>query len=135
MIVFHGTGRYNLESFLEASPKTYSRDYLRGREAFSTSRDFEVAALFALRRSPPSVLRGDEREMGIVLEYELDGSSREGKDWVPAVCPGVLQDEQEIAVLNPKVLKLLAVWYLEQGEWARRPIEAQKSQKKSKKKK
>lgn len=122
MIVYHGTGRYNVESFLEESPKTYPRDYLRGRAAFSTSLDFEIAALFALRRSPPSVLRGDEHEMGVVLEYEVVKSSKEGKDWVPAAQAGVLQDEQEIAILNPKVLKLRAVWFIERGEWTRRSL-------------
>lgn len=119
MIVYHGTGRCSLESLLSDGPKLWPRQYLGGRRAFSTTTDFKIASLFALRRSPPSVLRGDESAMGVVLEYEVALTSRKGKDWIPAVCSGVLQDEKEIAILNPKVLEVIAIWQVEQDEWVR----------------
>lgn len=118
MIVYHGTGRCSLKGLLTSPPKCWPRDYLRGRSAFSTTTDRSIAELFALRRSPPSVLGGDEREMGVVLEYRLEESGK-GRDWMPAVCSGVLQDEQEIAVLNPSVLELAAVWEVKRGRWKR----------------
>jgi hypothetical protein len=119
MIVYHGTGDYSLESLVREGPKLYPRQYLDGKKAFSTTTDFKIATLFALRRSPPEALR-DERRCGVVLEYEIR-EARKGKGWRPVVCPGVLQDEQEIAILKTDVLDLMAVWYLESGEWVRRP--------------
>jgi hypothetical protein len=91
--------------------------YLNGKRAFSTTTNFEIAALFALRRSPAAALH-DERELGGILEYEFVGI--EGRDWVRAKDPGVLQDEAEIAILKPKVLQLLAVYRMENDIWVRR---------------
>jgi hypothetical protein len=119
MIVYHGTGDYSLVPIIRNGPELRPRDYLKGRRAFSTTTDFEIASLFALRRSPPGVLT-DERLAGVVIEYEVAWIASRGKDWQPAVCPGVLQDEKEIAIFNPKMLQFLAVWYLEKGEWVRR---------------
>lgn len=119
MIVYHGTGDYSLESLVREGPKLYPRPYLGGKKAFSTTTDFEIAALFALRRSPPSILKGDERGAGVVIEYEIQ-EARKGKGWRPVVCPGVLQDEKEIAILKADELDIVAVWYLEGGEWVRR---------------
>lgn len=121
MIVYHGTGLYNLDGLKGSKPRCEPRQYLKGRRAFATTTDFNIAALFALRRSPPAALR-DEREMGVVLEYEIATNSRQGRDWTPAKCSGVLQDEQEIAVLNPAVLELVAVWRQEGGSWMRHAL-------------
>ena len=119
MIVYHGTGRDRLEGILRDGPRTQSRQYLRERKAFSTTTDIEIAKLFALRRSPPSILQGDESNAGVVIEYELALVSREGCDWTRATCPGVLQDEQEVAVMKPKFLEALAVWFLRNDRWVR----------------
>lgn len=122
MIVYHGTGSYNLDSLLSSKPRTSPRAYLDYRKAFSTTTDFEIAALFALRRSPPSILRGDESQAGVVLEYEFLEILGKGKKWTPAECHGVLQDEKEIAILKPEILEIRAVWKLNGGEWKREKV-------------
>ena len=119
MIVYHGTGRDRLEGILRDGPRVSARHYLGGRKAFSTTTDIEIARLFALRRSPASILQGDESEAGVVIEYELALVSREGHDWKRAKCPGVLQDEEEVAVMKPKFLEPLAVWFLKNDRWVR----------------
>lgn len=124
MNVYHGTGSYNLERLASTRPECTPRHYLGGRRAFSTTTDFEIAKLFALRRSSPGILRGDESACGVVIEYRLAKDARKGKDWMPARCPGVLQDEEEIAILNPEVLKFVAVWSLEDGIWVRNKAES-----------
>lgn len=123
MIVYHGTGRCSLDGLLSSPPQTAPRTHLRGKRAFCTTTDFEIAALFALRKSPPSVLRGDESEMGVVIEYEIASTSRKGKDWLEAACAGVLQDEQEIAVFKISILELQAVYRLENSIWVRRSMD------------
>lgn len=120
MIVYHGTARYSLESLLASRPKVYPRAHLNGKRAFCTTTDFEIAALFALRRSPPSILTGDESEAGVVLEYEFLEILGKGRKWVPTVCHGVLQDEKEIAILKPEILEIRAVWWMEKGQWVRK---------------
>lgn len=120
MIVYHGTGRYNLESLLSSGPRVAPRFYLDGRKAFSTTTSFKIAALFALRRSPPSVLTGDDREMGVVLEYEFCSLLGKDRKWASAQDRGVLQDEKEIAIFRPEILEFRAVWFSENGEWTRR---------------
>jgi hypothetical protein len=117
MIVYHGTGKWSLKGLLEEGPKLWPRAYLRGRKAFSTTTDFDIAALFAVRRSPPAALH-DERELGVVLEYEV----RSTKGWVRAEDVGMLQDEKEIAILNPGVLIPMAVWAMKKGTWTRKAI-------------
>jgi hypothetical protein len=119
MIVYHGTSPYALQALLTSVPERAPRSHLKGKRAFCTTTDFEISALFALRRSPMEALR-DEREMGGVLEYEFVGI--EGRDWVRAEAPGVLQDECEIAILRPAVLQLLAVHRMEGGAWVRRGL-------------
>jgi len=118
MIVYHGTSPYALQALLTSVPKRAPRAYLRGccRLAFSTTTDFEIAALFALRKSPQAALH-DERELGGILEYEVVGI--EGRDWVHAKDRGVLQDECEIAILSPSVLKLLAIHRMQNDLWVR----------------
>lgn len=120
MIVYHGTGRYNLDSLLSSRPRVSPRFYLDGRKAFSTTTSFKIAALFALRRSPPSVLSGDDREMGVVLEYDFCGLLGKWRKWAPAEDRGVLQDEKEIAIFKPEILEFRAVWFSENSEWVRR---------------
>jgi len=121
MIVYHGTGRYNLDGLLKSKPRCAPRHYLKGKEAFSTTEDIEIAKLFAFRKSPPAALH-DDRQLGVVLEYEVKETSTKGKDWAPAREPGVLQDEKEVAVMNPAVLKLKAVWHMRSGDWAREDV-------------
>jgi len=120
MIVYHGTGRYNLESLLSSKPRVTPRLYLNMRKAFSTTTDFKIAALFALRKSPPSVLSGDDREMGVVLEYEFCSLLGKGRKWVPAVDRGTFQDEKEIAIFKPEILEFRAVWFSDKDAWIRR---------------
>ena len=120
MIVYHGTARWNLDGLLSSAPRTYPQNHLNGKRAFCTTTDFEIAPLFALRKSPPSVLRGDESEMGVVIEYEFLSILGRGRKWMPAVCHGVLQDEKEIAIFSPKILEIKAVWKSENGKWVRR---------------
>jgi hypothetical protein len=120
MIVYHGTSPYALQALLTSTPERAPRAYLKGKRAFATTTDFEIAALFALRRSPMEALR-DERELGGVLEYEFLGI--EGRDWVHAEDPGVLQDECEIAILRSNVLQLLAVYRMENEVWVRRELD------------
>ena len=122
MIVYHGTARWNLEGLLSSLPRTYPQNHLNGKRAFCTTTDFEIAALFALRKSPPSILRGDESEMGIVIEYEFSSLLGKGRKWAPAVCHGVLQDEKEIAIFKPEILELRATWHIDGGEWDRRNL-------------
>lgn len=120
MIVYHGTARCNLEGLLSSLPRVSPKSHLNWKRAFCTTTDFKIAALFALRKSPPSILRGDESEMGIVIEYEFSSLLGKGRKWAPAVCRGVLQDEKEIAIFNPKILEIKAVWKSENGKWVRK---------------
>lgn len=129
MIVYHGTGQYNLDSLLASSPRRKPRQYLGGRRAFSTSTAFQISSLFALRQSPPALLQGDESGAGVVLEYAIDKSAREGRDWCHAKCSGVLQDEKEIAILNVVILRARAVWRLENGDWERHVLDHQIAEK------
>jgi len=119
MNLYHGTGRDRLDGLLRGKPRRTPRPYLGGRLAFSTTTDFEIAALFALRRSHPSLLSGDESGAGVVLEYSLDERK---PGWCDARCPGVLQDEKEVAILRDGILTLVAVWTLKDGDWARQEL-------------
>ena len=116
MIVYHGTACWNLEGLLSSLPRVSPQSHLHGKRAFCATTDFKIAALFALRRSPPSILRGDESEMGVVIEYEFLSILGKGRKWMPAVCRGVLQDEKEIAIFSPKILEIRAVWKSENGK-------------------
>lgn len=122
MIVYHGTGRCHLDGLLTSAPKKSPRPQLNWRRSFSTTKDFNIAALFAMRRSPPAALR-DERELGVILEYEIAWNSREGKDWIETQERGVLQDEQEIAVFKVSILELQAVYQMENSIWVRRSMD------------
>lgn len=122
MTVYHGTGKYSLDSLLGKGPRLYPRDYLDFRKAFSTTTDFKIAALFAFRRSPPAALT-DESEMGVVVEYKL--AAQEGTGWSHAKYPGVLQEEKEIAIFDPGVLIVQAVWRSQNGGWVRQKVVTQ----------
>lgn len=117
MRVYHGAANYSLPALQACDLELRPRQYLGGRRAFCTTTDFDIAVLFALRRSPPSLLRGDESEAGVVVAYTISVGAIEGKDWVHAVCGGVLQDEKEIAILNPKVLRFLSTFRLNRSNW------------------
>ena len=115
MLVFHGTGGYALSGFVAEGPRKQRRNYLR-KTAFSTTTVFDVAALFAFRKTPSDdFLQGIES--GIVLEYELRGV--DGRDFESVRDPHCLQEEHEIAVYNVRKLTLLAVWRRNNGEWER----------------
>lgn len=104
MIVYHGTSCHAAESILETE----------SRCPLSTSTDLEIGKLFALRRSPPSLLSGDETEAGRVIEFEVCGT-----DWEHFVAPGVLQDEKEIKVHKASSLRVVALWALKDGNYQR----------------
>lgn len=106
MIVFHGTSRYAGVKIIEKGP----------RFPLSTSTEFQIAQLFAMRRSPPEVLRGMYDAAGMVLEFDILSDS----GWKPHREPGTLQDEHEIIIGKRCDVKLLAVWKLNtEGEFAR----------------
>lgn len=51
MIVYHGTGGYNLDSIRRTGLETRSRAYVR-RKCACTTTDFKIAELFAIRHTP-----------------------------------------------------------------------------------
>ncbi len=119
MIVYHGTGKYSLNGLLKDGPKLWPRLYLGGRKAFSTTLDFGIATLFAIRRSPPLALT-DEREVGVVIEYEV--TSKEGRGWKHVKEPGILQDEKEVAIFSRGIVTAIAVWKMKEGDWRRQAV-------------
>lgn len=122
MRVFHGTANYNLEAFLQTFPIKKHRAYLpRQRKAFSASLDFEIAVLFALRRTPAVSNWTSPANIGIVLEFGLWAAS-EGKDYVCVQDPRAIQNEQEVSVFSVEKLKLLAVWRMQGNAWCREDI-------------
>lgn len=115
MIVFHGTGGYNLQSIQSNGLEARRRKYVRGKCACTTT-DFKIAELFAIRHTPSDdFMRG--LVTGIVLEYELTG--RQGRDYAPARDASALQEEAEIAVFNVRTLRLVAVWRNIKDKWVR----------------
>ena len=117
MTIYHGTGSDRIAPILKQGPRMTPRAYLHGRAAFSTTTDFAIAKLFAIRRSPSSILHGDESKAGVVLEYRLN---KQNGGWMQAKCEGVLQDEKEIAILSQKAIRLVAIWRLKGGSWCYR---------------
>ncbi len=113
--VFHGTGWYAESNIRLVGPEMKHRSYHQKRKSFSTSTDFAVAELFAIRRtSQNAYLQGGID--GVVLEFSLSGTV--GKDFDPVRDPSCTQDEKEIAVYNRKRLRLVAVWRYD-GDWKR----------------
>lgn len=122
MIVFHGTGDYCLEGLLTSEPIRRKRVYVR-RACFCTTTDFQIAELFAIRRtSIEAFLAG--RISGVVLEYDLSGIA--GRDYDSARDVRALQEEKEVAVYNTKKLCVVAVWQYD-GDWRRLTIEEYRS--------
>lgn len=109
MKVYHGTAAYNLESFqqgVELSPRHH------GRDAFCVSDNFQVAALFALRKTPAI----DLSKTGIVIEFNahlLAGA------WDRYKSHGVLQEEHEIRIYDESQLEFVAYHRYNSGAWDR----------------
>ena len=118
MKVYHGTGDYALNALLSGKPIKTRRGYV-SKPCFSTTLSFDIASLFATRKtSTADFLKGIIS--GVVVEYELGGV--EGKDYCRANDP-CLQDEKEIAVFSVTYLQPLAVWRRSiQGEWQQEKI-------------
>ena len=114
MIVYHGTGDYNLEGLLTTLPMRRTRSYVR-RKCFCTTTNFNIATLFAIRQTTFEALRSG-LVSGIVLEYDLGGVA--DKDYAQARDPSALQIEREIAVFNVSRLQLRAVWRM-RDKWRR----------------
>jgi hypothetical protein len=123
MTLFHGTGSYALAGFLKELPQMWPRAYVRGRKAFSTTTDFGVASMFAIRRSSIEEMRSNTA--GVVLEFELAQSAVRRRDFIETVDVKSMQDEKEIAIFNVRKLRLFAVWEMVDGKWNRRVLELQ----------
>lgn len=116
-ILYHGTASYNLEQFKETTPIAYPRSYLpRCKRAFCTSQSFDEAAFFAFRKTPINNLS----DIGIVLEYNASCLSL--SDYVLTRDSIAIRNEQEVAVLNTKKLKLVAYHKYINGIWERKEI-------------
>ena len=117
MKVWHGTGDYALKGLLTGKPIRTPRNYVR-KPCFSTTLSFDIAALFATRKTlGTDFIQG--RITGVVVEYELGGT--EGKDWKYAKDP-CLQNEKEVAVFSVGCLIPLAVWHNIKGDWEREAV-------------
>jgi len=125
MKVYHGTGDYalnpsigRLDGLLKGKPIRNPKHYL-SKPHFSTTSSFNVACLFAVRKSSPDdFFKG--KMTGVVIEYELAGI--EGKDFKKTRDPCCIQEEHEVAVFEVNYLKPLAVWRNIQGEWQQEKI-------------
>ena len=117
MKVYHGTGDYALKGLLTGKPIRTPRNYVR-KPCFSTTLSFEIASLFAVRKSSPEDLKRGTFS-GVVVEYELGGT--EGQDWKHAKDP-CLQEEHEVAVFSVGCLIPLAVWRNIEGNWKREAV-------------
>ena len=116
MLLYHGTARYNLAGFLQSIARTRRRVYVKDRRpSFATTRSFEIASLFAIRRTP--IIDFPDR-VGVVLEFDGEnlevGDYEEVRDY-----RATLQDEHEVVVFNPQMLKLVAIWEYANGKWYR----------------
>lgn len=107
LTVFHGISRHATGGILADEP----------RVPHSTSLDFAIARLFALRRSPPAILHGEYADAGRIIEYLVVG-----KQWEHHVAPGLLQDEQEIRILHAGSVHPVAVWALDGDDYKRIPL-------------
>ena len=122
MIVYHGTGTHNEPGFRTSRPRVARRSYLKSRskDAFCTSGTLAEAEKFAVRKTT-----GDElaqgKTGGLVLEFELNGI--EGRDWVHAVDSHTMHEEDEIAVLNVRSLKIVAIHRMIDGQRVREPFD------------
>ena len=115
MIVYHGTGGYNLPSIQSNGLEVRRRKYVR-RKCACTTTDFAIAELFAIRHTPSDDFMNG-LVSGVVLEYHLSGVT--GRDHAPARDASALQEEAEIAVFNVRTLRLVAVWRNIKDKWTR----------------
>lgn len=121
MIVFHGTAGINLASIKAEGLRARLHDHVQ-KKCACTSTDFEVAAVFAVRRTSSEDWLKTRSITGIVLEFELTGT--DGTDYMSVRDSHSMQDESEIAIFRPKRLRLLAHWVYT-ATWVRHPLEAQ----------
>ena len=115
MKVWHGTGNYALNGLLTGKPIKKTRTYV-SKPCFSTTLSFNIASLFASRKSTIAKFQNGIVS-GVVVEYELNGV--EGKDFKKAIDLHCLQDEQEVAVFFVNRLIPLAIWRNLNGKWNR----------------
>lgn len=113
MDVYHGTARYNVLRFTKGIQKWPQVHTPRHKAALCTSKSFKEAAFFAMRKTPAN----DLDKTGVVLQFELDPTSVEGKDYVQVRDSVALRNENEIAVFNVDKLRLVSVWNIEDDEW------------------
>ncbi len=116
MILFHGTGNYNLDSFLKEGIRLYVR-HDHNRPVFCTSLSFKEAAFFALRKTPI-----DDKEFkncGVVLEFELSKKANEGIDYALYKDCRAIRDEKEVVIYSKKSVKLVAVHKFVNDSWER----------------
>lgn len=123
MIVFHGTSNHSGDQLQVSEPEVRERSYFRGLKAFCCSKSFESASLFAMRRSPPSIMRGDFSQAGVVMEYVLR-QTIDGQTYFNVRDPCSMHTEREILIPDPSKLHLQAVHKLDpSGEWQRYALE------------
>ena len=117
MIVFHGTMDCCVSSILKEGPHLHTRLYLHSiRKAFSTTLDFSVAALFAMRNTQADLaIKGIIT--GQVIEFQLIG--KKNKDYIRIQNPRCIQNEKEIAVFQTAKLKPVAIWSWIDHQWVR----------------
>lgn len=111
MYLYHGTAADNLQNFIERGPYASLRHI--GRNAFCTSRSFDEAAIFALRKTPAS----DMAKTGIVLEF--DAHRLYPEDYMDVESGNTLRDEQEVRVFTPQFLFLRYYYEYDNGTWIR----------------
>jgi hypothetical protein len=112
--VFHGTGYYALDAIIRQGLKTAKHGHV-AKACACTSLDFDIAQLFAVRRTPSDDFIAGKIS-GVVLEFEVNGLL--DRDYSPVRDSHSLQEEQEIAIFSPKCLRLVAVWRHDL-KWAR----------------
>lgn len=107
MIVFHGTSCHASTIILTTEPRC----------PLSTSLDFAIGRLFALRRSPPAIMHGDFSEAGRIIEFRIIGPG-----WKHHKAPNVLQDEQEIRIQRASSIRAIAEWVIQNGDYVRNAL-------------
>lgn len=115
--VFHGTGHYALDGIIHQGLKKSKQAHV-DKACACTSLEFNVAQLFAVRKTPSDDFIAGKIS-GVVLEVEVDGQL--GIDYMPVRDSRSIQEEHEIAIFSPKRLKLIAVWRHDQ-QWVRHPL-------------
>lgn len=120
MKLYHGTGVYNLDSFIREGIKLKHRNDFK-RPSFCASLSLKEAEFFALRKTPAN----DLKKTGVVLEFETKGMVEgESEDFI-RYRDRVLRDEQEIVIFNPKKLVLVAYHRFTSEGWKREELEGE----------